>query len=373
MNRITDRADWQGVYAVVRSSCNVPLTETGEVRNTFRLAEALPTITYLMERGARVVMIAHIGRSPNDSLRPVYDSLRSSIPSLQWGGRVDDPACEAMRRHLRDGEVMLVENLRQHPGETGNDAAFAALLASLGDVYVNDAFDNIHREHASMLALPQLLPSYAGITLAREIDHLTKAMQPASPSLFILGGAKFETKIPLVEKYLAVYDQVFVGGALLNDLLVAEGYEVGRSLVSPVSLKGAAFLDNPKLIKTVDVVVDGPEGRRVVPITGIGCEDSIIDIGPETLEQLRPIVRTAKTILWNGPLGHYETAPEATETLARMVAESAAYSVIGGGDTVAAVEAISATDQFGFVSSGGGAMLTFLETGPTPPLRAIGL
>ncbi len=274
---------------------------------------------------------------------------------------------------MKDSDVLLVENIRQHDGEKADDPEFAQNLAKFGDVYVNDAFDNIHRDHASMTELPKLLPAYAGITLFDEIKHLESAMRPKSPSLFIIGGAKFETKMPLVAKFLALYDHVFVGGALLNDVLKWKGDEVGKSLVSDISLAGTPLLNHPKLLSVTDVVVIRGGETVVVYPSNVAADDVIIDIGPETISSLEPYIRNAATVLWNGPLGKYENgAGGSTTDIARLVADSAAYSVIGGGDTVAAVEELGINDAFGFVSIGGGAMLTFLEEGNTPSLEALG-
>jgi phosphoglycerate kinase len=246
------------------------------------------------------------------------------------------------------------------------------MLANQADIYVNDAFDNIHREHASMVTVPKLLPAYAGITLMEEVTQLQKCMNPVSPSLLVLGGAKFETKMPLVEKYLALYDNVFVTGALLNDVLKAQGYEVGASLVSDISLEGAAFLSNEKLIHAVDVVVQSERGTRTCLVSEIAPDEKVVDMGEGTMMTLAPYIIDAKTILWNGPLGLYESGAEgSTHILAKMIALSDSFSVLGGGDTVAAVEDLGLNEKFGFVSIGGGAMLTLLEHGTTPALEAL--
>jgi phosphoglycerate kinase len=342
------------------------------VRNAFRLERALPTLRYLSEQGAKVVVVAHIGRETTDTLRPVYEAFTRLIP-MQWGGVLGSEEQRTVHSALQPGEIMLLENLRQDERETANDPALASELAALASVYVNDAFDNIHREHASMVGVPTLLPSYAGLTLAEELRELRKTMQPESPSLFILGGAKFETKLPLIEKYLALYDHVFVGGALLNDILLAQGHAVGQSLVSPVSLKDAAFLHDPKLIQAVDVVVKRAGVRVVVAKEAVEADDVIVDIGPATVAAIAPYVAAAKTILWNGPMGLYEGEPDGgTQALARAIAVAPGYSVLGGGDTIAAIEPLGLLEQFGFVSIGGGAMLTYLEHGTTPALEALG-
>jgi phosphoglycerate kinase len=331
-----------------------------------------PTLTYLHEAGAKVILIAHIGRDETDTLKPVFEAFNTLIPCT-WGGSLGSPELLTARASIAPGEILIVENLRQHEGESANDGAFAAELASLGDIYVNDAFDNIHRDHASMVTLPTLLPAYAGITLLEEVTHIEQVMQPEHPSLFIIGGAKFETKMPLVEKYLASYDRVFVSGALANDIMLADGLEVGSSLVSDVSLVGAPFLTNPKLIRPVDLIVESARGVRVARVDDVQADEKITDMGPATVAQLAPEIQAAKTILWNGPLGLYENGvPGSTQAVAKLIANSDAMSVLGGGDTVAAVEELGLNDKFGFVSIGGGAMLTLLEEGNTPSLKALG-
>ncbi len=371
MKIITERNDLSGVYVIVRTSCNVPL-EDGEVRNVFRLKRALPTIQFLQEQGAKVVLIAHIGRDEQDTLLPVHRALIPLVPGIVWGGVVGSEECRAAHAQLQNGQVLLVENLRQQQGEVAADPAFAAELATLGSVYVNDAFDNIHRDHASMVLLPKLLPAYAGITLAEEVSQLQQVMRPKSPSLFIIGGAKFETKMPLVEKYLAAYDFVFVGGALANDVLKGQGYEVGVSLVSEVSLVDSPLLSHAKRLPIVDVVVVREGVSVTVTPDAVLPSDQIMDIGSATLAMLRPYIETARTILWNGPLGKYELGSGgSTQKLAAMIADSPAFSVLGGGDTVAAVEELGLHAEFGFVSIGGGAMLTYLEQGTTRALEAL--
>lgn len=370
MKSIKDAGELRGKFVMVRSSANVPLHE-GVVANTYRLQRALPTLAYLTAAGARVIVVAHIGRDEHDTLLPVLTAMQTYIP-VSWGGVIGSEDFSAARTHMVDGDIILAENLRQDPREAANDPEFAALLAAQADIYVDDAFDNIHRDHASMVTLPTLLPAYAGLTLLEEVTELQKAMEPQSPSLLILGGAKFETKMPLVEKYLDLYDHVFVTGALLNDILKAEGHEVGTSLVSDISLAGAPFLSSSKLIRTIDVVVTGPRGLRTAHITDVAPDEKITDMGPLTIAALAPYISAAATILWNGPLGLYESgSPGGTHAVAKLIADAPAFSIIGGGDTVAAVEELGLNDQFGFVSIGGGAMLTLLEHGTTPALEAL--
>jgi phosphoglycerate kinase len=370
MKKITELTDLRGKNVIVRASLNVPVAE-GVVTNEYRIMRMLPTLRYLHEHGAKTVIMGHIGRDPEETLKPVLSVLEKFVP-VQWGGSVNDERSKEHLAVLPEGHFLLVENLRQDEREKRNDEAWGAHLATFGEVYVNDAFDNAHREHASMVQIPKHIPAYAGLTLIEEIENLSKVMEPQHPSLFMIGGAKFETKMPLVEKYLGLYDQVFVSGALMNDIFKAKGFEVGTSLVSDVDLTGAAFLENEKLLLPVDVVVNGPSGRRTCKPDEVAADEAIMDAGPETVAMLKLYIEAAKTILWNGPFGNFEGGfAESTEETVKILAESEAFSVVGGGDTVAAIDKLGLNDQLGFVSTGGGAMLTLLEQGTTPALEAL--
>ncbi|MCA9359878.1 phosphoglycerate kinase [Candidatus Kaiserbacteria bacterium] len=365
MRKITEAGNLKGKYVLLRSSLNIPLKD-GKVRNKFRLERALPTLRFLHEQGARTIVIAHIGRKPEETLKPVFEELEKYLP-IHWGGSVDSEGFRQRKELMGDGDILMAENLRQNTGEEENEEKFITLLAGLGEVYVNDAFAAAHRNHASTYGVAQKLPAYAGLTLAEEVSELTKAMSPEHPSLFLLGGAKFETKMPLVEKYLEEYDTVFIGGALTNDILKAKGYEIGQSMVSDVSLADAPFLNNKKLLIPIDVIVDGPNGRQAKAVDAVSPDEKILDCGPMTIEMLATYIEKAKTILWNGPFGAYEMGyTQSTEITARHIAASDAFTVIGGGDTVAAVEKLEINNLFGFVSIGGGSMLTLLENGSTP-------
>jgi phosphoglycerate kinase len=365
---ITSRTDLASKYVIVRSSFNIPL-EDGKPRNLFRLLRAIPTLEYLRAQGARTIVISHIGRKEDETLKPIYEAVNERL-LLTWGGSISVPEFVEVRSAMNDGDIVMCENLRQDSREEENDAALAALIASYGEVYVNDGFAEAHRAHVSTVGVAKLLPAYAGITLNQEVTELAKAMTPQSPSLFLLGGAKFETKMPLVEKYLATYDQVFIGGALVHDIMKARGYEVGTSLVSDVSLVGAPFLEDPKLIIPSDVLVQTVGGERAIrPVDAVHPDDKIMDAGPETMAMLVDLMKQAKTVLWNGPFGNYEAGfVETTELTAQTLAAAEAFSVVGGGDTVAAIEKLGLNNKLGFVSIGGGAMLTYLEHGSTEAL-----
>ncbi len=368
MKRITDLPDLKGKRVILRASFNIPLDEKGAIRNAFRLERALPTLRYLHEQGAKTVIISHIGRAPEETLKPIFAALESRFP-IHFGGVITSDSFKERANLMSDGTFLMAENIRQDEREETNDIEFAKLLAQFGDIYINDAFAEAHREHASLHALATLLPAYAGLNLLQEIDHLKKVMVPERPSLFLLGGAKFETKMPLVEKYLNVYDHIFICGALMNDVFKAKGYEVGESLVSDVSLAGAKFLASEKIILPVDVMVEGPRGTATKKPTEVEPDEKIMDCGPESVALLATYINSAKTVLWNGPFGNYERGfTTGTTKTMKILAESRAFSVVGGGDTVAAIQELGLNDKIGFVSIGGGAMLTYLEHGSTPVL-----
>ena len=369
--RLKDAGDLAGTRVLVRASLNVPIGEGDEVLNQFRLMRGLPTIKYLTCQGAKVILMGHIGRDPEETLLPVYRHLLRHF-DLSFTYDVTGEETKSCVSDMQDGQVVLLENLRQDPRERENDPGFARELADLADVYVNDAFSVSHRVHASIVGVPQYLPAYAGLSFVHEYEELTKAMHPPEPSLFILGGAKFDTKLPLIEEYLKIYDHVFVGGALANDLFKAQGREVGSSLVSDTDLSDGYLLRQQNLLLPVDVIVSGEDGAYITTPDDVDSNEIILDAGPETVEMLGEYIKDAKTVLWNGPLGNYEVGcDEATHGVARSIAASSAYSVIGGGDTVASIEALDLQDKFSFLSTAGGAMLKFLEHGTLPAIEAL--
>lgn len=369
---LTDRpADfWRGKRVLLRAALNVPIIE-GKVQSDFRLKSILPTAKFLLEAGSQVIVCGHLGSDGKDSLRPVYEVLRKEF-SLTFSTQVVGEETNRLVSDLKDGRALLLENLRREEGEKENSRELAIALAALAAVYVNEAFPASHRAHASIVGLPSILQSFVGFNFYHECEALSKARAPQSPSLFILGGAKFDTKLPLVEKFLTLYDLVFIGGALANDLFLARGYNVGQSLVSKVSLADHPMLNNERLLLPIDVTVAGSDGIRVTTPEAVGSDEKIVDAGPATLAMLRPLIADANSILWNGTLGAYEAGyKESTEQLGQMIAEAEAYSVVGGGDTVTALEPLSLNDHFSFLSTAGGAMLDFLEDGTLPAIEAM--
>lgn len=367
---ITNVADLKGKYVLVRLSLNVPI-HNGVVSDEFRIHQSLPTVTYLQNKGARIVLCSHLGKDGEASMRPVYEVLEKYL-SLTLSPEVCGEQTKKMRDQLQDGEVLLLENVRKDRREMDNDPEFARELAALADIFVNEDFAASHRAHASLAAICGYLPSYVGINFAHEYEELSKVMRPQSPSLFILGGAKFDTKMPLVEKYIPIYDRIFIGGALANDFFKAQGLNVGTSLVSEIDLSQSPLLDDPKVMLPVDVLVfDGAISRITTP-DDVRDGESILDVGPKSVAHLDIEMQKAATVLWNGPLGNYENGyTDATIECARLLATSKAFSVVGGGDTVASIEELDNQDAYGFLSTAGGAMLTFLELGTLPALDAL--
>ena len=370
---ISEVSDLKGKYVLVRSSLNVPI-DNGEIRNHFRIIRSLPTIEWLIKAEARVILCSHLGREKENTLQPVFEYLQKTLATkVLFSPEVCGAAAKNVRDELEDGEVLVLENVRRDPRETQNDADFARCLADLADIYVNDAFESSHREHASLAAVTEYLPSYFGHSFALEYEKLSGAMTPEHPSLFILGGAKFETKLPLVEKFLEIYDHVLIGGALAHDFYKARGLEVGTSLVSDIDLVGNPIVNHPKIILPADVIVQGKDGQvRTTLVEDVQPDEMIVDAGPGTIQTLELFCRNAKTILWNGPLGNYEAGfADQTLACAKLVAESPAHTVVGGGDTTAAIESLNNHDKYSFISTAGGAMLTFLELGTLPAIEVI--
>lgn len=376
MRTLHDIPRLENVSVLVRAALNVPI-EGGRVVNTFRLRSALATIEFLRVHHARVILIGHLGDKGTESLRPVYEALTELVPGITFCESAIGAAARSAVRAMVPGDVLLLENLRRHTGEKENDPAFAAELASLADVFVNDSFDVCHRAHASVVGIPTLLPSYAGFQVEREVQELSKALRPKHPALAIIGGAKFSTKEPVLIALLKQYDHVFVGGALANDFMQALGKPVGSSLVSGADHAAIdAILGNKKLRLPIDYVVAPMGSERseghLSGVTVVSENEAILDNGPKTIELLGGLVKKAKTILWNGPLGNYEKGfTEATEALAVLIAQSNAHSIVGGGDTIAAIEKLGLDEHISFISTGGGAMLDFLSDGTLPGIDAL--
>ncbi len=362
----------KGKYILVRAGFDVPLNASGEVADLFRVRRSAETISYLSRIGARVIILSHIGRDPEETNAPVARALKNEFAVTYVPDLTGQVARDA-RNAMRDGDILLLENLRRDPREIKNDESFAKELAGLGDIYVNDAFSAAHRAHASIVGVPKFLPHYSGLLIDAEVRELSLARAPEHPSFAILGGAKFETKAPLVRSLLNAYDGVFITGALANDVFKARGLPVGRSTISS-ELPDADVLSNPHFLAPVDVTVEQLDKHaRVKMPEEVLPDDKIVDIGPDTIALIAPKIAEAKFILWNGPSGLYEAGyGEWTHAIAECIAKSDAQKVIGGGDTIAVIEESGMPrDNLGFLSTGGGAMLEYILEGTLPGLEAL--
>lgn len=370
---ITQAKGLKGKRVLVRGSLNVPI-KNKKVFDDFRLRELLPTLDYLEKKGAKIILIGHIGRKPTETLKPVADHFNKKLgKTVGFAPKLYGDDLSFRTKNLGNGQILMIENLRRFPGEMGNGKKFAHHLASLGDVYVNDCFGVSHRKHASVVGISRLLPSYGGISFADEVKHLSRALQPKRPFLFILGGAKFETKIPLLKKFINLADTVFVGGAIVNDILEARGLEIGRSVTGGDYPYAKTIGKKKNVLTPKDVVTIKHKKTYTRKVDEIEKEDMIVDAGPGTVKALEGEIQRAKFILWNGPLGLYEQGfDRASRKLLRAISESSAISIIGGGDTVALVSKMRMENDFTFVSAGGGATLEFLQNaGSLPGITAL--
>ncbi len=370
MKSIKSAKNLKGKKVLVRVDFNLPIKE-GKVADFFRVHKAIPTIKFLISKGAKVILISHLGKG-GETLAPVHKFLNKLIKTMFVPEVVGEKVNKAVAS-MKNGDVVLLENLRNDTGEKESSKLFAMNLSQLADMYVNEAFPVSHRKDASIVLIPKMLPSYVGLQMEEEIKNLSKTFKsPKHPFLFILGGAKFETKIPLIKKYLKLADYVFIGGALAHDFLKAKGYEVGKSLVSDSSFGIEAMLKNKKLILPDYVVVKSGEKIIEKSVKDINKDDVIIDVGVKSEEKLISIIKSAKMILWNGPLGKYEVGgAKSTKDILKLVAASKAESIIGGGDTVVLVSELKMEKKFSFVSTGGGATLDFLANGTLPGIKAL--
>ncbi len=378
MRNIKQIKNIKGKVVLVRVDFNVPINN-GKVLDDFRIQAALPTINYLQKKGARVVLIAHLGKGLSasgvggESLAPVSKVLSKFIKAKFIPETVGEKVYKAIA-DMKNGEVILLENLRNNKGEQEASKEFAKELAKHADIYVNEAFSVDHRKDASIVLLPKLLPAYSGLQLESEIKNLSHALKPKHPFLFILGGAKFSTKMPLIKKYLKSADYLFVAGALANDFLRSEGYIVGKSLVDDTDNETLRkLMKNKKIILPVDVVVKSGKYILNKRIEEVSLDEYILDIGEETVKNLATLIKDSKLILWNGPLGKYEDGgAEGTKKILKLIASSKGESIIGGGDTVALISQMKMENKFSFVSTGGGSTLDFLSSGTLPGIKALG-
>lgn len=375
----------EGTRVLVRIDGNVPIVKGRAVDGpNGRIARAAVDLDWLIRRGARVVVMTHLGRPAGKrrsaySVKPIGKRLSNLLGiKVPVSGAIIGPHAKRMVDALKNGQLLLLENLRFDPREEQNDPAFAAELAALGDLYINDAFSVSHRAHTSVSALARLLPSYAGHLLANEVGVLSVLESKVRrPLVLLMGGVKVETKLPIIEHLATLTDQVLLGGALATTFFAARGIAVGRSLVDEAGVEAARALSKSlikKICLPVDVVVASSLRRdaktRVADATDVGARERIVDIGPNTRAAYAAIIGKAKTVVWNGPFGYCEVGAfcEGTASVARAVAArtGAATTIVGGGDTGPVLERLKLADQFTLLSTGGGALLDFLSGRPMP-------
>ncbi len=390
--RTLDDADVKGKRVLVRVDFNVPM-QNGEVADVSRIERNTPTITEVADRGGKVILLSHYGRpkgrDAKESLKPVVAAVARIIGRpIAFAEDCVGEAAEKAVAALKPGDILCLENTRFHKGEEKNDAALAAGLARLGDIYVDDAFSVAHRAHASVEAIAHLLPAYAGRAMQEELAALEKALHaPERPVAAIVGGAKVSTKLDLLGNLLSHVDTLIIGGGMANTFLAAQGKAVGKSLcetdlvATASDIIAAAKSQNREIVLPVDVVVAqkfaAHAASRVVAVDDVGPSDMILDIGPRTIEQVVSVLARTKTLVWNGPFGAFEMEPfdngtiEVAEAAAELTAAGKLVSIAGGGDTMAALNVAGVTGRLTYVSTAGGAFLEWLEGKVLPGVEVL--
>lgn len=388
-----DDIDVSGKRVLVRVDFNVPVRDGG-VTDATRLARAIPTVKELSDHGAKVILLSHFGRPkgqvvPEMSLRPVADAFAKELgkPVAFASDSIGAPAHDAVAA-MKDGDVLLLENTRFHPGEEKNDPEYARALAQNGDIYVNDAFSAAHRAHASTEGVARLLPAFAGRAMQRELDYLAQALgAPKRPVMAVVGGAKVSTKLDVLTNLVGRVDKLVVGGGMANTFLVALGQDVGKSLAEPdlaptvKEIIEKAANANCEILLPTDVVcakefAPNPE-TRVCLADDVHADEMILDVGPESVNHYAEQLAQCATLIWNGPLGAFETPPFDTATMefaryaARLTKEGKLVSVAGGGDTVAALNMAGVADEMTYISTAGGAFLEWMEGKKLPGVEVL--
>lgn len=380
----------QNKKVIVRVDFNVPLQE-GEITDANRITQALPTIKKLQEDGAKVILISHLGRPNGEykeefSLKPVADYLKKELDHFKFlpSEKVVDSKVKEEVEALEEGEIVLLENTRFRPEETKNGDEFSEELAELGNIFINDAFGTAHRAHSSNVGLAKRLPSGIGYLIEKEIDHIAKAIEnPERPFLVILGGAKVSDKIGVIENLLDKADTILIGGGMAYTFLKAQGYEIGNSLLEEERIDLAKDILNRgtesgvKIILPIDVVVSKEMSEEadafITSINEIKKDEAGFDIGPRSILNFADEINKAKTIIWNGPMGVFEIPKFSNGTfgIAKALTKSDAFTIVGGGDSAAAVEQSGYSDKISHISTGGGASLALLEGKDLPGISAI--
>lgn len=356
-----------GKRVLVRVDFNMPV-KNGVISDTTRATATFPCIRKLLSHGAKVILLSHFGEK-GESIEPIARYIEKELTEIMFVPSLDFAVLKEASHTLQEGSGMLLENVRIWPGEEECVSSLASSFASLGDMFINDAFSVSHRRHASVTGIPLLLPSYLGPTCASEITHLTQALTPTLPALLIVGGAKIATKLPLIQKYLALGVSVFVGGAMVHSLWKEEGVSIGDSYNDATYTPPHGLLQNNLLHTPRDVKLSTGEN---VDHTAIPPHGVVIDLGTESIKDIQNLVTTSHTIIMNGPLGLYEKGwLFGTEQVLHAIANGKAISFIGGGDTLTVAKSLQVLEKFTFVSLGGGAMLDFLSSGTLPGIDAV--
>ena len=382
--------DVAGKKVFVRVDYNVPMDKAGNITEDTRIRATLPTLQYLLDNNAALIIACHFGRPkgavvPEFSVAPIGERLATLIGrEVVVAPDCVGPEVEAMSKNLKPGQILLLENLRFHKEEEKNDAEFSKQLASLADVAVNDAFGVSHRAHASVAGITAYLPAVAGLLMEKEIIFVGQTVaNPVKPFVAIIGGAKVSDKIGVIENLLKKVDTLIIGGGMANTFLAAQGYDIGKSLLEAdkvelaKSLIATAKESGVNLLLPTDVVIAekfaADTAHKVVPVTAIDSEWMALDIGPDTAKAYAKSLEDAKTVVWNGPMGVFEMDAFAngTETVAKAVAASSATSIVGGGDSIAALEKTGLSAKITHISTGGGASLEFLEGKVLPGIDAL--
>ncbi|MFA5127258.1 MAG: phosphoglycerate kinase [Patescibacteria group bacterium] len=382
LKKIQDIDEFDSQRVLLRLDLNVPI-KNGQVAKggEERLLRSLPTIKYLRAQGAKIIIVAHLGRPEGRtvrkySLRPVANKLSKMLraPVEFWPGNISK--YYSASRRLSAGQVVMLENIRFQPKEQKNCKKLAKRLSQLADIYVNDAFGNIHRLDSSMHAITYFLPSYAGFLLQDEVKYLSEVLATRDGLMVILGGAKVSTKIDLIKKFVQIADRILMGGAIANTLLAARGLHVGHSVYDTDMVDSAKYLLFKKVILPQDLVVCNTLNSkqcRTVPVDKVADKDVIVDLGPQTIKYYLGILKKAKLIVWNGPLGYFENSKgaRASEILLKSIHKLPGKTIVGGGETVELVNRLKIKNKFTFVSTGGGAMLAFLQGDKLPVLERL--
>jgi phosphoglycerate kinase len=383
LKSIREVKNLKGKTVLVRVGFDVPI-KNGKVIDDFRIRQGLKTILYLLIQGARVIVINHIGR-PNGKIVPALSNRPVAQKIAKLTGlkvilvtSLTDRKTFNLAKNFTSNQLLMLENLRFDSGEEANQPSFAKELSLSGDLYVNDAFSVSHRAQASVSAITKYLPSYAGLLLEKEINNLNKVLESkVKPKVAIIGGAKLETKVKVIKNLLRKMDYVLVGGAIANNFIKAKGYQIGKSLCDIEYLKIAKQIACQKLIIPVDAVVadkiSAKANIKIKTIDKIGSNDIILDIGSKSIKRYLEILSRAKMVVWNGPLGYFEINQfkKASVAMARFLSQQKSDRIIGGGETVELINNLNLTKKFTFISTGGGAMLEFLEGKTLPGIKPL--